>query len=361
MQQFLFFDVAIFEISNKLFEPLFARSIIMSSKSNFIQKVIVDLSCEFSTQQLQMIRHSMMKALDDYDLFETKQQYELITIDAYNEELLMRFKVKKTISGIAEGSIEQYMSQAKRCLTALNKRAVDVTAEDLELYLITYKTKRKVTNTTIYNMVNWLSVFFGFLEEEELIRKNPVKKLPRIKADTIAEPIFSKREEEKLYLSCDNLRDRAMLEFFIATGCRVSEVCNLKLEDIDVSTKAIRIVGKGNKLRTVYANEKALTHLERYLSERDYESEYVFTGLRKPYAKMSPSGVESQMKAIGQRAKVKSVHPHRFRATFCTRMIDKGIPLHVVQKLMGHSSVDTTMTYYRGTGNLKQEYEKYAA
>lgn len=333
----------------------------MSSKNNFIQKVIVDLNTGFSETQLQMIRHSLLIALDEYDVIEAKQQYSIIPIDAYNDELFKRFIVKKSISGISKGSIEQYVAQAKRCLSQLNKRAVDVTAEDLELYLITYKAKRNVSNTTIYNMINWLSVFFGFLEDEELIRKNPCRKLPRVKVDTIPEPIFSKREEEKLYLHCEHLRDRAMLEFFIATGCRVSEVCNLKIGDIDFSTNAIRIVGKGNKLRTVYTNEKALMHLDRYLSQRDFMSEYVFTTIKKPYNPLTPSGIEAIMERIGKSAKVQSVHPHRFRATFCTRMIDRGVALHVVQRLMGHSSVDTTMTYYRGTGNLKQEYEKYSA
>ena len=330
----------------------------MNTKGNLIEEVLVDLSCSFDSVQLQMIKHSMLKALDGFEVFEIQQKYELITIDAYNEELLKRFVVKKSIAGIAKGSIDQYVNQAKRCLEQLGKRAVDITVEDLELYLITYKSKRNVSNTTIYNMVNWLSVFFGFLEDEELIRKKPVKKLPRVKADTIPEPIFSKKEEEKLYLSCKSLRDRALLEFMIATGCRVSEVCNVKINDIDLNTNAVRIVGKGNKLRTVYTNEKALTHLDRYISSKDFQSEYVFNGLKKPHNKLTPSGVESRLTDIGKTAKVTNVHPHRFRATFCTRMIDRGVPLHVVQRLMGHSSVDTTMTYYRGTGNLKAEYDK---
>ena len=147
----------------------------------------------------------------------------------------------------------------------------------------------------------------------------------------------------------------------LATGCRISEICNLKLSDIDFTTYAIRIIGKGNKLRTVYTSEKALLHLQRYLNERKELSEYVFTTNRKPHKQLTPAGIQAMLKNIEKKASVENIHPHRFRATFCTRMIDRGVSLHVVQKLMGHSSIDTTMRYYRGTGNLKNEYDKYVA
>lgn len=332
----------------------------MSTKSNLIEKVLVDLSMEFNTVQLKMISDSLLKALDGYTLEPASEEYSLATIDNYNDELLKKFFVKKTLSGISEGSIKQYIRQTRILLDSLNKRAVDVTAEDVELFLMSYKIRHNSSNTYVANMKNWLSAFFDYLENEDLIRRNPVKKLPRVVTDTIPEPIFTKTEEEKLFMACNNTRDRAILEFCLATGCRVSEVCNVKISDLDISTNAIRIIGKGHKLRTVFTTERALVYVNKYLGERNHESEYIFTGLKKPHGKLHASGVEALMKNIGKRAGVAGVHPHRFRATFCTRMIDRGVPLHVVQKLMGHSSIETTMRYYRGSGNIKAEYEKYS-
>jgi site-specific recombinase XerD len=331
------------------------------NKLKLIENVLVDLSTTFSTSELQIIRGSLIKNLVDYDVTETQQKYALATIDEFNEALLKKFLIKKSLSGIAQGSIEQYMRETKRCLLAIDKRATDITPEDIEFYLMSYKAQRQITNTSMQNMVCYINNFFLFLEDEELIKKSPLKKLPKIKSDTIPEPIFSKKDEEKLFLSCSTLRDRAIIEFLLSTGCRVSEVCNLKLADIDFNTYAIRIIGKGHKLRTVYTNEKALLHLHRYLEERKEPSEYVFTTNRKPNRKLTPAGIEAMMKTVGEKAKVEKVHPHRFRATFCTRMIDRGVSLHVVQKLMGHTSIETTMRYYRGTGNLKNEYDKYVA
>lgn len=333
----------------------------MSSKSKLIEEVLLDLSNMLTATELNVARQSLLKVFSKYEISEAAEEYALMAIDEYNDQLLKRYLVKRSLSGIAKGSLEQYIRETKKCLTTIDKRAIDISAEDIEYYLITYRAQKQISNTSLQNMVNYINNFFLFLEDEELIQKSPCKKLPKIKPDTIPEPAFTKKEEERLLLNCSNLRDRAILEFFIATGCRVSEVCSVKIKDIDLSSHAIRIIGKGNKLRTVYADDKALLHLDRYLTSRQIDSEYLFTSLKSPYGPLTPSGIQTIMNNIAATAGILNVHPHRFRATFCTRMIDRGVPLHVVQRLMGHARIDTTMTYYRGTGNLKAEYEKYSA
>lgn len=333
----------------------------MNGKTKVIENVLIDLSSSFRTSDLQIIRGALIKNLANYEVSEIQEQFALVTNDEFNDILLKKYLIKKRLSGISEGSIEQYMRESRKCLVSIDKRAVDITPEDIEFYLISYKAQRQITNTSMQNMVRYINNFFLFLEDEELIKKSPLKKLPRIKGDTIPEPIFSKQDEEKMFLACQSLRDRAILEFFLSTGCRVSELCNLKLTDIDFLTNAVRILGKGHKIRIVYTNEKALLHLQRYLAERKTQSEHVFTWKYNSCKKLTPSGIKAMMDSISERAHVNNVHPHRFRATFCTRMIDRGVSLHVVQKLMGHSSIDTTMRYYRGTGNLKNEYDKYVA
>ena len=333
----------------------------MDKKAKLISEIITDLSLNFNTVQLTIIRETLIRALNNYDLDEHGEETALMTVDSFNDDLLKKYLVNKTISGISEKSIKQYVRETRKCLAVIDKRAVDITPEDLQYYFVTYKARYNIANTSMYNMVNYINNFFRFLVDEDYITKNPMRRVPKIKRDTIPEGIFSKKEEERLYLACKNLRDRALLEFFISTGCRVSEVCNIKITDIDFSTKKIRVIGKGNKLRIVYIDDKALLHLERYLKDRCDTSEFLFVSNRKPYGQLSREGIETMMKRVGKVANVANVHPHRFRATFCTRMIDRGTSLHIVQKLMGHSSIQTTMKYYRGTGNIKSEFEKYTA
>jgi len=334
----------------------------MSIKGIFVEDVMLQLSFSFDQEQLQMIRKALISNLGRYDLKEIMaEDYALATVDEFNDRLLKRFLVKKSLSGISNSSIKQYAFYTRRFLIEIDKKATEITTEEIEYYLISYKARNGISNTSLTNMICGINNFFQFLVDEEIIARNPIAKLPKIKKDTIPEPIFSKKQEESLYLACDNLRDRAILEFFFATGCRVQEVCNVKISDIDLKTNAISIIGKGNKLRTVYTNEKALLHVERYLEEREEVSEYLFVTRIKPVRNLSPDAIQTMMKKVGEKAQVEGVHPHRFRATFCTRLIDRGISLHVVQKLMGHNSIETTMRYYRGTGNLKSEYDKFSA
>ena len=127
---------------------------------------------------------------------------------------------------------------------------------------------------------------------------------------------------------------------------------------INFISKTIDVVGKGNKQRTVCISDKAIYHIKRYLEDRKGESEYLFLTKRAPYGKISVSGVESMLNILGEKANLTNIHPHRFRASFCTRMLDSGMNIQQVSKLLGHSSVDTTMIYYRGDYNLSNDYNK---
>lgn len=329
----------------------------MDYKGKIINELSQSLIIRFAPQDIQYISMELNKILNNYEINGEKQKYDLVTIDDYNNELMKRYIAKKSISGISDGSIKQYVREANKLLITLNKRACDVTTSDVENYLITYKYTHNVTNTTLNNTKRYINNFFLWLADEEIITKNPVDKVTRIKDDTIRDTAINKTEEEKLYSVCTNLRNRALLEFLFATGCRVGEVSNCKISDVDFKNNTIDIIGKGNKPRTVCINDKALYHLKAYLDSRKDNKPYLFVGLKKS-RQMGVCAIQDVVKQLGVKANVSNVHPHRFRATFATRLIDMGMSIHMVQKLMGHSSIETTMLYYRGTYGVSNEYDK---
>lgn len=168
-----------------------------------------------------------------------------------------------------------------------------------------------------------------------------------IKKDTIPEPPFSDTELEILRLNVTNKRDRAIMEFLLSTGCRVSEMVSVNISDIDQIDHSLDVIGKGGKKRTVYIKESAWLHIKLYLESRTDNEPSLFINKRKPTKRISVDAVESMMKAWAKKINLASCHPHRFRTTLCCTLLNKGIDVVTVRDILGHSSVDTTMIYYR--------------
>lgn len=333
----------------------------MNSKMKLISDIIIDMDGVIKGVQLNILKDTLVKVLNRYEVTENTNQYSLMSVDEFNDLLLKQFKVYLTIKGISEGTIKQYSREIRRFIVCLDKRVVDITAEEIEYYLYSLKIQNKITNTTLRNCKNYISPFFTFLVNKDYIRHNPCDKINQIKSDTIQDKAFSKTDEEKLYLACgDNLRDRAIVEFLFATGCRVSEVVNANISDVDFTNKTVTVIGKGNKERIVCISDKALFHLNRYLCTRTDKNEALFVYDNRLKRRLSNSGIESLLKRLEKISQVDNVHPHRCRATFCTRLIDGGMDLHQISKLLGHSDISTTMIYYRGNYNLSTSYNRIA-
>jgi len=165
---------------------------------------------------------------------------------------------------------------------------------------------------------------------------------------------------ELIRKSCTDKRDIALVEFLYSTGCRVSEVSGLDIMDIDTNTGECVVIGKGNKERTVYLTDVALLHLRIYLDSRNDNSIALFTG--KGSNRLTKSGIENLLKRIGKTAGVTNVHPHRFRRTLATNLLDRGMNIQDVAMILGHADLKTTQIYcFISQCNVKNAYRKYAA
>ena len=141
----------------------------------------------------------------------------------------------------------------------------------------------------------------------------------------------------------------------------IREIVNLRVEDIDSRNMRIFVrEGKGNKERQTYLTRTARLHLKKYLETRDDDCEALFVSKRAPHQRMTVTGVQNTLRAIGEKSGVKNTHPHRFRRTMATAAIDKGMPVEQLQKLLGHERIDTTMHYAMvKQQNVKTAHRKY--
>ena len=156
------------------------------------------------------------------------------------------------------------------------------------------------------------------------------------------------------------MRDLALVEFLYSTGCRVSEVSNLDVMDIDFDTMQCTVLGKGNKERVVYLTEVASMYLQEYLSTRKYISDALFIG--KGNKRLSKAGIEALLKRLGKKANVENCHPHRYRRTLATNLLDHGMNIQDVATILGHADLKTTQVYcYISQKNVQNAYRKFAS
>jgi integrase/recombinase XerD len=172
--------------------------------------------------------------------------------------------------------------------------------------------------------------------------------------------VISDEEIERLRDTCSCRRDLAIIDLLYSTGIRVGELVNLNVSDVDFEARECVVFGKGGKERKVYFDAKAKLHLKNYLDSRTDDNPALFVTMDAPYDRLKISGVEIRVRKLGRSLGISKVHPHKFRRTMATRAIDKGMPIEQVQKLLGHSQIDTTMQYAMvNQSNVKNSHQKY--
>lgn len=207
-----------------------------------------------------------------------------------------------------------------------------------------------------------ISSFFSWLEEEDYILKSPMRRIRKIKTKTVVKETISDEAIEKLRDHCTELRDLAIIDLLYSTGIRVGELVNLDISDLDLEQRECIVFGKGDKERKVYFDAKAKIHLQRYLDSRSDNNPALFVTLDAPFNRLKISGVEIRIRELGRSLGLNKIHPHKFRRTMATRAIDKGMPIEQVQKILGHSQIDTTMQYaIVNQTNVKNSHQKYIA
>lgn len=312
-------------------------------------------------QMAEFLNISQMKKLQEV-LFNAFAVEKIEKQKLQNTDYLDLFLDAKRIEGCSARTIRYYQTTIQHMLSIITDPVRKISTECIRDYLVEYQKINGCGNVTIDNVRRNISSFFSWLEEEDYILKSPMHRIHKIKTKSVVKETISDEAIEKLRDNCETSRDLAIIDLLYSTGIRVGELVNINISDVSFEQRECIVFGKGNKERRVYFDAKAKIHLQQYLKTRTDNNPALFVTLDAPHDRLKISGVEIRLRALGRRVGVNRIHPHKFRRTMATRAIDKGMPIEQVQKILGHSQIDTTMQYaIVNQENVKTSHRKYIA
>ena len=325
-------------------------------KQQIISEVMQQMLSHLDNAQMQQLQKVLENTLFGCEI--TAQTEKKDTND--NPKLIDAFVSAKRIEGCSEKTLKYYRTTIETMVASTDKGIRHIQTEDLRSYLTDYQSRNQSSRVTIDNICRILSSFFSWLEEEDYILKSPMRRIHKIRTKIVVKSVITDEGIEKLRDNCMEIRDLAIIDLLYSTGIRVGELVNLNIDDIDLEGRECVVYGKGDKERRVYFDAKSKVHLMRYIEERKDSNPALFVTLDAPHDRLKISGVEIRLRQLGRRLELERIHPHKFRRTMATRAIDKGMPIEQVQKILGHSQIDTTMQYAMvNQNNVKTSHQKY--
>ncbi len=280
-----------------------------------------------------------------------------------NKKIVDSFCDAKRIEGKSENTLYNYKNEVNKMFQILGKHYSDITAADIRSYMSYRKETAKLTSVSVQNMRQYLMSFFKWLTKEEYIFINPMDKIDIIKVEEKVVETLTDEEAEIIRCACTSERDLAIIDLLSGSGMRVSELCGLNKSDVNFNTREIIVFGKGKKERTCFMTGRAKVHLMWYLESRTDDNDALFVTSKKPYNRLTKNGVEYILRNIAETSKIptKRLYPHLYRKTVASNMLKRGADPSTIQNILGHKSVETTLSCYCKVDkdNIKHEHSKY--
>ncbi len=295
-----------------------------------------------------------------------KSIFEKIKKDnTLDEDLIEYIKYLVMEKKLSENSVYSYYNDLIEISLNLNKNLRNLNSKEIKKYINSLnKSDRSVAHT-----ITVLKSFYNFLIINDKIKINPMnlitspklsKKIPKVlNIEEINKLLNIKLENEFDY------RNKAMLELMYACGLRVSEIVELKLNDIDFVNSVVKVFGKGSKERIIPIGDYAIAALQIYIDHyrsillKNKLSDYLF--INSQGNKISRVGFFKMLKNLALKEGIKrDFSPHTLRHSFATHLLDSGADLRSIQELLGHSSISTTQIYtHVSKENIRKDYDEY--
>lgn len=333
----------------------------MELKEQFINAVVRNMEPELEAKQLRKLKIVLTINLEKLRLEEECRDViiydETSDIAAYKQ-----YFVSMKLRGLAQGTIELAIRTIDRFNRWAKKPYSDITTQDIRLYIAQRDMVDHLSSATLDRERGAICRFFKWLFEEEYIARDPGRRVEKIKVEKRLKKAFTPVEIELMRNACIKPKQKVTLELLLSTGCRVTELTMLTMENYDQQRGTITVIGKGNKERVVFVNARAKVAIDNYLVIKPHSEGPILCGLHGVGTAMTSNGIQKMVKEIGKRAGVTHVHPHKFRRTAATLALKRGMSLNDVRRFLGHTDVDTTLQYIDTSGSdLKLEHEKYVA
>ena len=326
-------------------------------KNEFITEITQQMLPYLDNMELEQLQKVLKVTFANYEIVKS-EKIENQNLSNFN--FMELFLAAKRVEGCSEKTLKYYQATIETMLTTINKAVKHIITDDLRDYLTNHQAERNSSRVTIDNIRRILSSFFAWLEDEDYIVKSPVRRIHKVKTGTNIKETYTDETLELMRDRCTELRDLAMIDILASTGMRVGEMVLLNREDINFTERECVVFGKGDKERIVYFDARTKIHLQNYLESRRDFNPALFVSLKAPHERLQISGVEQRLRNFGRKLNIPKVHPHKFRRTLATMAIDKGMPIEQLQRLLGHSRIDTTLQYAMvKQSNVKIAHRKF--
>lgn len=270
-----------------------------------------------------------------------QKNYSIKTFENYNRDLNKFFRFLK----------EYKINDIKK-----------ITKETIRLYFLKQK-NNNISNRTLGRYYSSLNSFFIYSIEHEYIESNPLKfidypkytkKVPEYIYESQLEKILNEKTSENIEIE---LRNKLIINLLLDSGVRVSELVNIKVSDIDIEERIIKVFGKGSKERFVFFTSKTKEILVTYLSKRKEKAIVDNLFINYKGEKLTERSVQKIIKLVGEKIGL-DIHPHLLRHTFATDLLNKGADIRMIQELLGHENLDTTQIYtHVSNSRVKEVYD----
>lgn len=317
-----------------------------------IEEIKVRMAAVLLPQQMQYLNVVLNEVLDE------KRPDE-------NRDFIQMFIFAKKSEGKSDRT-EAYYTQVLRKFEEKVEDIRFASTDDIRNYLYQYQSEHNCAALTIDNIRRILSSFYVWMENEDYILKSPMKRITKVKIPKTVKTVYT--DEEVIIMRDSFLEDNrnlAMFDLLSSSGLRVGELVSLDRNDVNIDTQTAVVYGKGAKERYIYFDTKTKLSLKKYLDSRDDNDPALFVTKRnyskeKTKHRLTINQVEHIVRQCGSDNQNISAYPHKFRRTFATRAIDKGMPIEQVQVLLGHTKIDTTLRYAQvQQRNVQYSYHKY--
>lgn len=334
-------------------------------KKQFIEEILNGMSPLLDNVQLRELNKILNYHTTQLDfgegLIDTNLDYEV-----QNKKLLNQFIKSKKVEGLSDRTIHYYEGVLKKLENWTIKSFINLTHTDIREFLVFYQELNNASKISVDNTRRILSTFFGWLELEEYIIINPMRKIPKVKFEKKVKKAFTDKEIEIMRNDLENrkntkykLRNQAIFEFLLSSGVRIGELCGIDTYKLNFEDNSVIVLGKGNKERLVYFSERASHLLQLMIQKRKNNDGALF--LNQKNNRIGKSGVERMIRELGEKYGIEA-HPHKFRRTFATRLVRKGMPIDQVQQLLGHTSLEVTLRYVESDEeSLKRVHKRFVS
>lgn len=333
----------------------------MELKEQFINAVVRNMEPELEAKQLRKLKIVLTINLEKLRLEEECRDViiydETSDIAAYKQ-----YFVSMKLRGLSPGTINLAMRTIDKFNRWVRVSFNDVTTNDIRLYIANREMNDHLSSATLDRERGAICRFFKWLFEEEYISRDPGRRVEKIKVEKRLKKAFTPVEVELMRNACRKPKEKATFELLLSTGCRVTELTMLTMENYDQQRGTITVIGKGNKERVVFVNARAKVAIDNYLVIKPHSEGPILCGLHGVGTAMTSNGIQKMVKEIAKRAGVAHAHPHKFRRTAATFAIKQGMEINNVRIFLGHSSISTTQGYIDVSGmDFKQIHERFIA